>query len=197
MTTLIRPEQCDLTKDWAFSTPIRGTTSLWWYAKCLEAVRVAPGASGATFTPPNANTLGGYQFDVITEYLYFGCHIHTCWGATSDLEVIVTFEVNVDNTAGNVADTVDLSLLCYYKGDAETVNKTQTVEVATTVGQSPQFKQFVATFTIDYDLVVNVVQIGDVLTFRLNLETDTSEVDDVIINHFIIRYKTAHMNPEV
>lgn len=196
-TTLIRPEQCDLTRDWVFETPISGATSLWWYTKCLEAINVSPGASGATFTPPDANTLGGYQLDVATEYLYWGCHVHTHWDAASDLETKITFEVNVDNTEGGDGDTVDLVVVCNYKGDAETAIKTQTIEVATVVGKSAQFKQFVATFTLNYDLVDHVVQVGDKIAFRVNLETDTSEVDDVIINHIIFRYKTAKMDPEV
>ena len=105
--------------------------------------------------------------------------------------------MNVDNTVGNVADTVDISMLSYYKGSGETANKTHTVEVATTVGQSAQFKQFSATFVIDYDLVDHVVQVDDVITFRLNLETDTSEVDNIIINHATLKYRTAKVNEEI
>jgi len=109
----------------------------------------------------------------------------------------VVFEVNVDNTAGADTDTVDLALLTYYKGDGETSNKTQTVEVATTVGQSARYKQFTATFTIDWDLTDNVVQVGDIFAFRLNLETDTSEVDNVIINFVRFYYQTKMPQPEI
>ena len=38
------------------------------------------------------------------------------------------FEVNVDNTGGNVTDTVDLVCEAFYKGTGDTATKTQTQE---------------------------------------------------------------------
>ena len=175
----------------------RAINSVWWRCRWLDAFAVSPGGSGATWTAPDSNTLGGYQLDAATEYLYFDARICDDWDGSSDIIVMVTFEVNVDNTGGDPADTVDLSLLCYYKGDAETANKTQTVEVAKTVGQSPQYKQFTTEFTVDYDAVSNVVDSDDIISFRLNLETDTSEVDNVIINFIGIRYRTAKVSMEI
>jgi len=178
------------------SKKIHGTTSLWWYIKYVDAFSITPGATGAQLTAPDANTLGGYQLDADTEKLYFNAHVFDNWDASSDLELVVVFEVNVDNTAGLATDTVDLRLVSYYKGDGETTNKTQTAEVATTVGQSPQYKQFTATFTIDWDATNNVVEVGDTISFVLNLETDTSEVDNIIVNSAVFRYRAIAMNPE-
>ena len=178
------------------SKKIHGTSSLWWYIKYVDAFTITPGGSGAQLITPDANTLGGYQLDADTEKLYFNAHIFDNWDASSDLELVVVFEVNVDNTAGADTDTVDLKVVSYYKGDGETTNKTQTTEVATTVGKSPQYKQFTATFTIDYDATDNVVEVGDTISFILNLETDTSEVDNIIVNSAIFRYRSIAINPE-
>jgi len=178
------------------SKKIHGTTSLWWYIKYVDAFTITPGGSGAQLIPPDANTLGGYQLDADTEKLYFNAHVFDNWDGSSDLELVVIFEVNVDNTGGSDTDTVDLRLVSYYKGDGETTNKTQTVEVATTVGKSPQYKQFTTILTIDYDATDNVVEVGDTITFVLNLETDTSEVDNIIVNSAIFRYRAIAMNPE-
>jgi len=43
---------------------------------------------------------------------------------------------------------------------------------------------------IDWDAVDNIVEVGDKMSFILNLETDTSECDDIIINTIMFRYKT-------
>ena len=178
------------------SKKIHGTTSLWWYIKYVDAFTITPGTSGAQLIPPDANTLGGYQLDADTEKLYFNAHIFDNWDGSSDLELVVVFEVNVDNTAGSDTDTVDLKVVSYYKGNGETTNKTQTVEVATTVGKSPQYKQFTAILTIDWVATDNVVEVGDTITFVLNLETDTSEVDSIIVNAATFRYRAIAMNPE-
>ena len=67
--------------------------------------------------------------------------------------------------------------------------KFQTLAVATTVGKSARYKQFKMTFTVDFDAGGNVIDVLDTIAFALNLETDTSEVDDIIINIVELRYK--------
>jgi len=171
---------------------LEALTSIWNYCEYLPAISLSPGGSGATQITPSINTIGGYRLDAETEYLYFSGRICNPWDEISDIEIQVTFEVNTDNSGGADADTIDLSLLAYYKGSGELINKTQTVETVTVVGKSAQYKQFIATFYIDYDKVDNVVQIGDIFALRLNLETDTSEVDNVIINFIRIMYKTKY-----
>ena len=61
----------------------------------------------------------------------------------------------------------------------------------TITGDKAQYTQHVTTFTINYDLTNHVVQALDVLGFILNLETDTSECDDIIINYAEIKYRTT------
>lgn len=179
-----------------FNSVIRGTSSLWWCCKYIDAFSVSPGLSGATLVPPDRDTLGGYQLNAATEYLYFNGRVCSNWDGATDLIVTVTWEVNVDNSAGNVTDTVDLKLLAYYKGNTDTENKKQEIEIATTVGQAARYKQFTTTFTIDYDLALSIVDVGDTFSFTLNLETDTSEVDDVIVNFCTFSYRTAKMGVE-
>ena len=70
------------------------------------------------------------------------------------------------------------------------------MEVATVVGQSAQYKKFSADFTINWDEVDNVVEAGDLVRFALNLETDTSEVDDIILNDCKFYYNTTHTGIE-
>jgi hypothetical protein len=175
---------------------IRGTTSLFrrYYHVGLEEAN--PGASGATWVDAGANTTGGWQITNATHLLRGQADIHSDWDGATDLTVSVNFMVNVDNTGGADADTVDLKLVAYYKGVGDTACKTQTVEVETVIGKSAQYKQFKATFTIDWDYALNIVETGDVLSFVLNLETDTSEVDNVVITSMEFYYQTTHASLE-
>ena len=170
---------------------ITAATSVWHHEHDLFATSLNPGASGATRTAPDSNTIGGWQLNASGETLYFEAHMEVEWDAVSDLIVNVWWEVNVDNTGGAGGDTVDLQLVVRYKGEGDTAIKTQTVEVATTVGASARYKQFRTSFTIDFDATDNVIDSLDVLSFALNLETDTSEVDDIIINLMELRYPTT------
>lgn len=178
------------------SAVLRAATTLYRRYYHIPVAAVNPGGSGATWTAPSANTLGGWQLDAAGEVLYLQTDVHSDWDAASDLKLEVKFEVNIDNSGGGAGDTVDLKLVLYYKGDAETACKTQTQEVATTVGQSAQYKRFTCTFTINYDEASNVVEAGDVIRAILNLETDTSEVDNVVINSAEFYYNTTHLGIE-
>ena len=151
-----------------------------------------PGGSGATWVSPNANTLGGWNLTNAGHGLEFNTDVHSDWDEASDLKVEIYFELNA---SGSNEDTVDLRLQCFYKtvGDAST--KSQTVEVAT-VTDGTQYKMYKAEFTIDYDAVSNVVEAGDKISFILNLETDTSEIDDIIVSHGSFYYNTTHVGIE-
>ncbi len=170
---------------------ITASSSLWHHEHDLFATSLNPGASGATRVAPDSNTIGGWQLNAAGETLYFEAHMEVEWDAASDLIVNAWWEVNVDNTGGAGGDTVDLQLVVRYKGEGDAAIKTQTVEVATTVGASARYKQFRTTFTIDHDAASNVIDSLDLLSFALNLETDTSEVDDIIVNLMELRYATT------
>ncbi len=176
---------------------LRTATSKWYYCKYVDSFSVSPGGSGATLTVPDTNTLGGYQLDAANEYLYFNARTCSNWDAASDLNVKITFEVNTDNSGGNAGDTVDLSLLAYFKGDGETSCKSQTLETANTVGASAQYKQFTSIHTIDYDDPNDTVDANDVFVFRINLETDTSEVDNIMVNFIVFNYQTKQIHVEI
>ncbi len=176
---------------------LRSDQSVWWHEHDLFATSLSKGASGATEVAPDANTIGGWNLTVVGDTLYYGAHIEQDWDGVSDMQVNVWFEVNVDNTTGNSGDTVDLQLVVRYKGEGETAIKSQTLEVATTVGQSAQYKQFKVIFTVDYDSGGNVIDVLDVVAFALNLQTTPSEVDDIIINLVELRYKLKHPALEV
>lgn len=175
---------------------IDASTSVWWHCHYIDASKMRP-AGGPVETNPDGSTLGGWQLDAATEYLYSNAGVCNDWDGATDLEMCVFFEVNVDNSGGGTGDTVDLQLITWYKALSATAVRTQTTEEPITVGQSPQYKLWNCTFTIDWDYESNVVLANDIISFRLNLETDTSEVDNIIVNHMCFRYKTAKVRLEV
>jgi len=132
--------------------------------------------------------LGGWQLNADTEYLYFDTHIDDDWDEVTNATVSIYFEINAAGTAPS--DTVDISLVLYLKGLGESVSKNQTVEVATTVGEASQYTLFSARIPLS-SLGVNGFEVYDILSFRLNLETDTSEVDDITICYTEIKYSTT------
>ena len=193
---VLRSGEADEAFDWngqnlTNTGTITASNSVWHHEHDLFASSLNPGASGATRIAPNSNTIGGWQLNAAGETLYFEAHMEVEWDAVSDLIVNAWWEVNVDNTGGAGGDTVDLKLVVRYKGEGDVAIKTQTVEVATTVGASARYKQFRTSFTIDFDAVSNVIDSLDILSFALNLETDTSEVDDIILNLMELRYATT------
>jgi len=102
---------------------LKASSGIWWYCKYIDALNVSPGTSGATWTAPGVNTLGGYRLDASTEYLYFEGNVCNNWIGASDLEVVVFWELNVASVSAT--DTVELDLLCWYKGVAEDTTKYQ------------------------------------------------------------------------
>jgi hypothetical protein len=179
-----------------FSQAPRAITSLYRRYYHVPLGSSNPGASGATWVDASANTTGGWRLDASTETLRGQTDIHSDWDGATNPTFEVKFMVNVDNTAGGVGDTVDLKTTVYYKGTGDTATKTQTVEVATVVGQSAQYKQFSASFPIDWDLAGNVLEAGDAISIVLNLETDTSEVDDIVVTSMEFYYPTTHIGLE-
>lgn len=179
-----------------FNTPVRSSTASYRRYYHLPMDGFNPGQSGATWTAPSANTVGGWRLDAETEVLYFDTDVHADWDGASDLEVEIYFAVNIDNTGGGAGDTVDLKLVCYYNTTGDVATKTQTQEVATVVGASAQYKVFKSVHTINFDETDNVVEAGDIMGFALNLETDTSEVDDIVILHGSFNYNTTHIGLE-
>lgn len=179
-----------------FNRPLRMATSLYRRYYHMPITSVAPGASGATWVDPGANSTGGWQLDAVGEVVVGQADVHSDWDGASDLQIEVRFYVNVDNSGGGAGDTVDLKGVIRYKGTGDTAVKSQTVEVATVVGASAQYKAFVALFTIDWNYASNVVEAGDNLSVVLNLETDTSEVDDVVITGLSFSYLTTHTGIE-
>lgn len=155
-----------------------------------------PGASGATWTPGTASYMGGWQIDAAGEVLYAYADVHDDWDGSSDIDLEWTFTVNVDNSGGLATDTVDMRIVCYYAGSGETSPKTQTVEVAIPVGACAQYTVFSGEEHIDWDATGNVIEMGDTITFSANLETDTSEVDNIIINSASFHYSTTHVGVE-
>ena len=155
-----------------------------------------PGASGATWVNADANTTGGWRLTNSTWLLRGSADVHADWDGASDLTFEVHFMVNVDNSGGLITDTVDLKAVIYYKGEGDVATKSQVVEVPITVGQSAQYKQFDAEFTIDWDYTDNVVEVGDIIAIILNLETDTSEVDDIVVTCLHFYYHTTHLGIE-
>jgi len=179
-----------------FDNYLRATTAIYRRYYHLSMAAFNPGASGATWTAPDANTVGGWQLNAAGETLQFAADIHADWDAASDIDVEIYFAKNT--AGGSTDDTVDLKLICYYNGVGEVATKTQTVEVATTVDDDAQYTVYKVEFNVNFDEVDNVVQVGDLISFVMNLETDTSECDDIIIlqGGASIYYHTTHIGME-
>jgi len=176
---------------------IRGTTSLWYSPpQHVELVSANPGGSGATWIPATATVLQGWQLNADAETLTFEGDVHGDWDEATDIEIKLIFESNVNNTAGADADTTDFQIVCYYKGDGEATNKTQTITHACTVGKVADHEQVNCTAVINFDEAGNVVEIGDKFSFILNLVTGTSEVADITLNHIHLRYLTKQVGVE-
>jgi hypothetical protein len=175
---------------------VRATTSLYrrYYHLALEGAN--PGASGATWVDAGANTTGGWRLTNAGHLLRGQADVHADWDGASDLMLDVHFMCNVNNTGGGAGDTVDLKAVFRYKGIGDTAVKTQTVEVPVTIGACAQYTQFDAPFTIDWDAASNVVEVGDIISATLNLETDTSEVDDIVVTGVEFWYNTTHTQIE-
>lgn len=151
-----------------------------------------PGASGASWVSPDADHLGGWRLNASGDTLEFDTDVHNDWDESSDLEIEIYFQLYA---AGNPGDTVDIKIECYYMGEGDSSTKSQTIEVAT-VTDGTQYKMYKASFTIDYDAVGNVIEKEDILAMILNLETDTSEIDDILVVHASYNYNTTHVGIE-
>ena len=171
---------------------VRGATTLYRRYYHLSVGGFDPGASGATWVDPSADTTGGWQLNTSAEKLIAGTDVHADWDGASDIMVTMRFALN--DTAGGDPN-VDLQLIAYYGGIGDTSTKTQTVEVVTDT-DGTQYKVYSVEFTLDYDATNNVIDVGDHITFILNLETDTSEIDDIIITEGTFYYNTTHIGIE-
>lgn len=171
---------------------VRASTSLYRRYYHIPMTAVDPGLSGATWTTATANNMTGWQLNAATELLYFESDVHSDWNGTSDLTVEIKWQLL---SAGSADDTVDLKLVAYYMGVGDIVTKSQTVKVPTTT-DGTQYKMYKTTFTIDYDAASNVVDAGDSIDFVLNLETDTSEIGNVLIVDGSFSYQTTHLGIE-
>lgn len=157
----------------------------YWHEHNLDGISVSPGSSGATLIQPNASTLGGWQLNAIGEYVFFDISVQEDYDGISDAQVLIYFEVNDDNSAGLVTDEVDFQLEFWCKRLGERTTTNHTYNPSVVVGQAQQHDLFVAT--------VNCPPVPDSLvSFRLELTTITSDVDDVIINYVKLRYPTYH-----
>lgn len=183
-----------VTKSITFGDSLRASTSIWWYCKHVDGINMSEGGSGPTIQLPNDNTLGGWNLTRDIEFLYFNGEICNNWDAASDLEVEIRWELN---SPGGENDSVFFDLKSWYKGDTEDTTKYQTSTEGESVDGDLQYEMFSTTFTIDYDLADNIIQEGDILSFRLNLNTTASDVDDVFLNFATFRYKTKVLQPTI
>jgi hypothetical protein len=173
---------------------IRGTTTLYRRYYHLPLASFDPGASGAAWTDASANNLAGWLLNASTDTLEFGTDVHADWDGVSDLTIEMYFSVSDATTVNN--DTVDLVLVPYYMGTGDSATKTQAIAENVTTTDGTQWKTYEASFTIDEDFAGNNVDPGDKISFVLHMETDTSEVDDVIIYAASFFYNTTHVGIE-
>ena len=175
---------------------MRASTAIYRRYYHLNVSALAPGASGATWVNADANQLAGWNLDSSTEFLEMNTDVHADWDAASDLDIEVTFTVQNDNSGGAVDDIVQLNFLIYYKAAGDTVCKTQTSTHDVTIGACAQWTQFMTEFPINYDEVDNVVEVGDVVSIKLNMVTANTDVADIAVNDASFYYHTTHTGIE-
>lgn len=178
------------------TSSVRASTSAYHRYYHIPLYGTSPGASGPTFAAPDGNTTGGWQLDTSTEYIYGEFGIHADWDGTSDPILEIHFSINVDNTGGAVDDVAAGDVVFYYKGIGDTVTKTQTINGSITVGQAAQYTQFKIEIPLDWDLAGSILEVGDQVGCRFNLNTGTSDIDDVIVEAVSAHYGTTHVGIE-
>ena len=172
----------DLYTDSSYIRIATDGTGGYWHEYLMDGIELSPGTSDATQIVPNASSLGGYRLDAINEVLYFGAHVDDDWDGTSDGVFEVYFEVNEDNTLGLVTDTVKFQLEVWHKLPNELVNTVFSLNGSTVVGQSNQHELF------NQHIVIGNLRAGEVVEFRLNLNTVLGEVVNVIVNYVEFKY---------
>ena len=56
--------------------------------------------------------------------------------------------------------------------------------------------QFRIEIPLDWDLAANVLEVGDIIGARFNLDTGTSDIDDVTVEAVVAFYNTTHVGIE-
>lgn len=177
-----------------FNSFLRTNTSDYRRYYHLPIASFDPGASGATYTDAGANNLGGWLISAVGHTLELGTDVHADWDGVTDLIVEIYFQVSDATTADT--NTVDLVLVPYYMGVGDTATKTQTIAENVTITDGTQWKMYKAIFTIDEDYAGNNIDEGDRISFILHMETDTSEVNDIIVTNGSFYYQTTHVGIE-
>jgi len=173
---------------------IADSSSGYWkeYALYPQAFRITGGAP--TPVDANANTLGGYQLNDAGEILAFNTHVDDDWDGESDILIDLYFEINA--AGGAPTDTVDFDVAVYMKKPGDTSTRSQSLTATKTIGAAAQFTAFESEATLVHDDGANPVNETDTLTIEVNLNTGTSEVDDVILNYVEIKYRMLPPNLE-
>lgn len=175
---------------------VRADTTLYRRYYHLALAAFDPGASGATWVDPTITNLGGFQITTAAMMLFAPVDVHADWDGASDIDLELYFYIN---DASSEDDTVDIKVTFYYQQPGSTAIRTQTVEVATNVGDGgikAQYTLFKVEIPMNWDEVDNVVLVGDQVTCAINLEIDTSEVDDIVLTGASFYYHTTHLGIE-
>ncbi len=138
----------------------------------LGASVASAGGSGATQQVLNAVLT--YKLDAIGEYLYYATIIHSDWDASSDLTLIVGGYLTNAEAANN---NIRMSIKCDYgtEGDNANTFKTQTITATHDIeSDNAQYDFHILEFTMDHDLVANVLEVGDVIGIRIWLNDVSS-----------------------
>jgi hypothetical protein len=163
----------------------------YWHEYNFDVYEISPGSSGATFIAPNVSSLGGWQFNGITEYLFFSAHIEDDYDELTNGILEVSFEVNDDNSGGNDTDVVKFQLEVWHKIEGENGCTVESLTGSTVVGKATQHDLFIQ------DITIPNLRLGENISFRINLDTITGDVTDVIINYMELKYQTYYPAMEV
>lgn len=176
---------------------IDSSPTLWHREYHLSANQADPGASGATKT--ELNGIFSYKLDAVNEWLYYGVDIHNDWDESSDIIIEVTGYLTNAETAN---DLIRMSVRCDYGTDHDNANtfKTQTLTADHNIGAlNAQYDVHKISFTLDYDLAANVLEVGDVVHLKVWLDDVTTApiVPAFNIMFITVKYQATKVGIEI
>jgi len=168
----------------------------WYRWNLIDASMVPVHGQGATLTTPTTRTIGGYSLDASTEYVYPSIYLMDDYIGGA-IKFYTFFEVGEDNLAGHQGDEVRLVANFFYKSLHRDLDGTLypicntfgPVNHDVKINQAKTFETYVALHEFYGNKDVKP-RSNMIVKARINLCTAHSEISEVIVNYFLVGYRT-------
>jgi len=168
----------------------------WYRWMLIDAAAASVHAQGATLTVPTTRTIGGYSLDASTEYIYPSVYLMDDY-AGGAIKFYTFFETGEDNLPGHQSDEVRLVANFFFKSLHRDLDGTL-YPICNTYGpvnhdvkikQAKTFETYVSLHEF-YGNKDAKPRSNMIVKARIHLDTTHSEVSEVIVNYFLVGYKT-------